>query len=236
MPTRKRAAFLALCLGACAGFVALGVWQLQRLAWKLDLIARVDARVNAAPVAAPPRAEWATLSADDIEYRRVHLDGRWLDDKTTRVDALTAQGPGVWVLTPLATDAGIVLVNRGFLPRDRLSDPLAPASTGSVVGLMRLSEPGGRLLRPNRPPQDVWFSRDVAAIAAARGLSDVAPFFVDAERTPAGTYPIGGLTVLQFRNMHAVYAATWFALAALAGFGAWQLLAERKRSAAGPSG
>jgi surfeit locus 1 family protein len=95
--------------------------------------------------------------------------------------------------------------------------------------LLRLSESGGRFLRPNRPADDVWFSRDVAAIASARGLQDVAPFFVDAERAPGDvdTYPIGGVTVVQFRNMHAVYALTWFALAGLAGFGAWRVARER---------
>ena len=43
------AGFIALLL--LAGFVALGVWQVERRAWKLDLIRQVDARATAAPVA-----------------------------------------------------------------------------------------------------------------------------------------------------------------------------------------
>jgi len=235
MRARKRAAFLALCLVACAGFVVLGAWQLHRLAWKRDLIARVEARIHAAPVAIPARAEWPALNANEIEYRRVRIDGGFLDDKTTRVDALTERGPGVWVVTPLLTSATTVLVNRGFEPREHVPDESLPTGDVSLVGLLRLSEPGGRFLRPNRPTDDVWYSRDVAAIAAARGLHDSAPFFIDAEQAPAlaGTYPIGGMTVVQFRNMHAVYALTWFALAALAGFAAWRVATGRVESTDG---
>jgi surfeit locus 1 family protein len=83
---------------------------------------------------------------------------------------------------------------------------------------MRVSEPHGGFLRTNEPAADRWFSRDVPAIARARGLGVVAPFFVDADATPnRGGYPIGGLTVVQFRNSHLIYALTWFALAALSG-------------------
>ena len=75
--------FLLLCVAAFAGFVALGLWQVQRLAWKEDLIARVDARVHAAPVTAPAPGDWASVSKDVHEYRRVQLTGEY------RVDGLS---------------------------------------------------------------------------------------------------------------------------------------------------
>jgi surfeit locus 1 family protein len=86
----------------------------------------------------------------------------------------------------------------------------------NITGLLRLSEPGGRFLRANRPAQDLWYSRDVAAIARKRGLGSTAPVFIDADATPnLRGYPVGGLTVVKFRNAHLVYAFTWFGLAAL---------------------
>ena len=89
-----------------------------------------------------------------------------------------------------------------------------------VTGLVRLTEPGGRFLRANQPSADRWYSRDVAAIAAARDLGKVARFFIDADATPnPGGLPIGGLTVVSFRNSHLVYALTWFGLAGLCLFG-----------------
>ncbi|MFC7554551.1 SURF1 family cytochrome oxidase biogenesis protein [Pseudoroseomonas wenyumeiae] len=69
-------------------------------------------------------------------------------------------------------------------------------------------------MRSNDPAADRWHSRDVEAIAAARGLRDVAPFFLDADATPnPGGLPVGGLTVVSFPNSHLVYALTWYALA-----------------------
>jgi surfeit locus 1 family protein len=230
--TVRTGAFVALCLLLAAGFAALGVWQVERRAWKLDLIARVDARLHAAPATPPRVADWRP----DQVYRRVRVSGRFLHDRETLVQAVTELGPGWWVMTPLATDAGIVLVDRGFVPSDR-RDPRSraagqPAGPVTVVGLLRASEPGGGFLRANDPAADRWYSRDVAAIAHARRLGHVAPYFIDADAAPnAGGYPVGGLTVVAFHNNHLVYALTWFTLAALSLGGAGLLLRARRTRA-----
>jgi surfeit locus 1 family protein len=216
----KRLGLLAICLIGTLLFTALGIWQVQRLAWKRDLIDRVEARIHASAVAAPARSEWLAFDARDAEYRRVFARGTFLHQRETLVDALTDLGPGSWVITPLQTADGTMLVNRGFVPPDR-RDVRARAAGQlegkvTVTGLLRASEPAGRILRPNEPARERWFSRDVAAIASARGLADVAPFFIDAEATSnSGGTPIGGMTVVRFRNAHLAYAATWFGLAAL---------------------
>lgn len=191
-------------------FSALGVWQVQRRAWKLDLIARVESRVHAAPRPLPAQVD---PKAD--EYLRVSVSGAWLAGRDTLVQALTERGAGFWVLSPLRTDRGIILINRGFVPADR-RDAGRAEGAATVTGLLRASEPGGGFLRRNDPAADRWYSRDVAAIARAREVGAVAPFFIDADAAPnpAGL-PVGGLTVVTFRNAHLVYAITWFALAGL---------------------
>jgi len=195
-------------------FAGLGIWQVQRLFWKLDLIERVDARVHAAPAPLPTNLD--ALRPQDIEYRRVRVSGRLQNDRQTFVDALTELGPGDWVVTPLRTSQGTVLINRGFVAKGMREKVSSPAGVVNITGLLRLSEPGGRFLRANRPAQDLWYSRDVAAIARKRGLGSTAPVFIDADATPnLGGYPVGGLTVVKFRNAHLVYALTWFGLAAL---------------------
>lgn len=216
----KRFGLLAICVSGTLLFGALGVWQVERLAWKRDLIARVEARIHAPAVRVPARGEWPALDLRDAEYRRVLARGIFLHDRETRVDALTDLGAGSWVMTPLQTADGTILVNRGFVPPDRRdAGDRAPGQLEgevTVTGLLRASEPGGRILRPNEPARERWFSRDVAAIARARGLANVAPFFIDADSTPnPGGAPVGGLTVVRFRNAHLAYAATWFGLAAL---------------------
>lgn len=200
-------------------FTALGIWQIQRLFWKLDLIARVDARVHAEASAPPASAEWAKIAPADAEYRHVTVTGSFDHSRETFVQAVTELGPGFWVVTPLTlTDGSIVLVNRGFVPPDR-RDPSSRAEGQvdgniTIVGLLRLSEPGGAFLRSNNPEANNWYSRDVAAIGDSKKLAGLAPYFIDADATAnPGGYPVGGLTVVQFRNSHLVYALTWFSLA-----------------------
>ncbi|KKW89586.1 SURF1 family protein [Sphingobium chungbukense] len=195
-----------------AGFCALGAWQVQRLGWKRDLIARVDARIHALPIPAPR----AATRAD--EYRRVRISGHFLHDKAALVQAVTVRGAGFWVLTPLATDQGFTLiVNRGFVPPDRRRDYARPQGEVHVAGLLRLSEPGGGFLRSNDPDGDRWYSRDVTAIAAARGIKGpLAGYFIDADAACGpDSLPVGGLTVIKFPNNHLQYAITWFVLAAM---------------------
>ena len=228
------AAFGAMLLVFFAGFVVLGVWQVQRLQWKHELIARVDSRLHAEPVAAPAGSEWPHVGAERDEYRRVFVEGDYLRGDDTRVQALTELGAGDWLLTPLRTaDGGIVLVNRGFVPPTIASRAVPPPKgMVRVTGLLRMTEPKGAFLRPNDPTHDRWHTRDVGAIAAARGLSNVAPYFIDADRgatLQGAQWPAAGLTVVRFSNNHLMYALTWFALAALVACTALQLVTAERR-------
>jgi len=243
--TLLRLALLALALLACAGFIALGTWQVQRLQWKLALIERVEQRVHAAPVPAPGPQDWPRISAESDEYRRVRVSGTLLTAQAAKVQASTELGSGYWLMTPLrAADGAIVMVNLGFIPLGQTRNVLPPeqAAPFEATGLLRISEPGGGFLRNNDPASDRWYSRDVAAIAAARGLGAVAPYFIDADAASAarlaagGVAPVGGLTVISFHNSHLVYALTWYGLALMmAGACYWVVRDERRRSRAGRS-
>ncbi|WP_050461095.1 SURF1 family protein [Herbaspirillum autotrophicum] len=252
--SRRTLILLLACAGILlAGLLGLGTWQLKRLQWKLDLIERVQQRVHAAPVAAPDPAHWSQISAANDEYRRVRVSGVFLDALSTKVQAVTDLGSGFWLMTPLrSADGSITLINRGYIPAGAAAEvSAAPAGITSVSGLLRMSEPGGGFLRHNDAAGNRWFSRDAAAIAAAHGLQQVAPYFIDAAASApvAGDnaqirYPAGGLTVISFHNNHLVYALTWYALALmLTGAACWlvredrkqrQPLSEGKGAAAGP--
>ena len=245
-PPRSAAARAALAVCAAlafAGFFALGTWQVERRAWKLDLIARVEQRVHAPAADAPGPERWAQVNAAADEYRRVRLAGIFLHDKETLVQASTRLGGGFWVLTPLhAADGSIVLVNRGFVPPEAQGrsarTATEPQGETTVTGLLRITEPKGGFLRKNEPAAGRWFSRDVQAIAAAHGLGNTAPYFVDADSaatSPGATpaWPAGGLTVIAFPNSHLVYAFTWYGLALMvlaAAAYAWREGRRRRRS------
>lgn len=216
-----RFVLFALSLFCIAVLIGLGIWQVERREWKLDLIARVEQRIHAPASAVPGPSEWPGVTAQTHEYKRVRLSGSYLNDRETFAQAVTALGGGFWVVTPFRTDEGfVVLVNRGFVPPERKAPAARQADliegATTVTGLLRVSEPGGGFLRENDPGKDRWYSRDVAAIATARGLTDVAPFFVDADAIANdAAWPRGSLTVVSFRNSHLVYALTWFGLAAM---------------------
>lgn len=226
MTRGRRAAFAVAALIVAACLAALGLWQLERRVWKHELIAAVDARAHVRAVPAPGPDAWPRINAKDDAYRRVTAIGLFDHDRETLVQAVTEYGPGYWVITPLETRDFTVLVNRGFVSKNKRSSSgrAAFAGTASVTGLLRMTEPEGGFLRSNDPAANRWYSRDVAAIAKARGLGRIAPYFIDADATPnPDGYPVGGLTVLKFNDNHLVYALTWFALCALSLFFAWRL-------------
>ncbi len=230
-PRSKRALTLLALVSAMAflAFSALGVWQVQRRAWKLALIERVTQRLAAAPVSLPSPDEWPRVDAARHEYLPVTLSGQWLPEKTVLTQAVTEWGAGSWVITPMQqADGTQVLVNRGFVPQGQTPRPAPSTAPQTVLGLLRMSEPGGGFLRANDPASQRWHSRDVQAIAQALGLPRAAPFFVDAgipsarsasltavetNMPPAQGWPRAGMTVVRFHNSHLVYALTWFGLA-----------------------
>ncbi|MEB0140229.1 MULTISPECIES: SURF1 family protein [unclassified Undibacterium] len=231
---QPRSRFARSLLAICAGllflcFLGLGSWQVQRLSWKLQLIERVTQRVHAPALAAPEPAEWPQISAASHEYLHVNVRGKLLPQYTSLSLASTELGGGFWVMTPLRDAGGrTFFINRGFIPSAGAQQFLAdqrqqPEQPAVVLGLLRLSEPGGGFLRHNDARAERWFSRDVAALASFHGLSAVAPFFIDADRSTAAaalvSEPVAGLTVIHFHNNHLVYALTWYALAAMVAAG-----------------
>jgi surfeit locus 1 family protein len=204
--------------------VLLGNWQVRRYHLKLKIAHDIATRVYAPPVVAPGPAEWPRIAAGDDQYLHVELRGRFIGDQTL-VRGSSSQGYGYWVMAPLRTDRGfIVLVNRGYVAPESSGLPdsakiAPPAGEVVLTGLLRLTEPRGGFLRHNQPEKDLWYSRDVAAIAAADHLpaNQVAPYFVDADASTtdvgASKWPIPGLTRIHIYNHSFGYAVTWYLLA-----------------------
>jgi len=210
-------------LVALAILVGLGVWQLERKAWKEGLIDQIQTRAYGPPVAIAPEADWPAWKAQDDEFRHVRLTGAFLHEFETPVHGL-APGPGgvqqgFFLFTPLRlSGGGTVMVNRGFVPTE-LRDPAKrpgsqPTGEVTVIGLVRAPEPKGWFVPENKPAENQWFTRDAPAMAAAKGLI-VAPFYVAADDIPnPGGWPKGGQTSLDLPNNHLQYAFTWFGIAA----------------------
>ncbi|MCJ2058054.1 SURF1 family protein [Methylobacterium sp. J-048] len=212
--------------------VSLGVWQIERKTWKEDLIARIVRQTRAEPVAPPAPESWDP--ARD-EFRHVRVAGRFANDRETLVHGLAAgETPGralqgYYVITPLLrAEGGTVLINRGFVPTELKAqadrrDGLIEGTT-LVTGILRASEARGLFVPEADPTRGEWFNRDVAGIAAARGIAEAAPYLIEADAVPGQTtWPRGGQLKVDIPNNHLQYAFTWFALAAclLGVFGAF---------------
>jgi surfeit locus 1 family protein len=212
-------------LAALVTFVGLGTWQVQRKAWKETLIDTLERRLSATPVDLPPPERWSRLDPAADEFRRVKFSASFLPNAETLVYASGSalrsdvSGPGYWVFAPAETpSAGIVVVNRGFVPEGRQEPSTRAAGniTGKtdLVGVMRWPESPGPFSPRQDPGHNLWFVRDPLAMAAAKGWGDVAPFYVELEGPqPPGGLPQAGALKANLRNEHLQYAITWYGLA-----------------------
>ncbi|MGH6926095.1 MAG: SURF1 family protein [Propylenella sp.] len=238
-----------LVLAALVVLISLGNWQVERLAWKNDLIARAQERPSSAPVDFSDLSEIGDHGAflEENEFRPMILSGEYAPEREALVFTSLDRprgpfgGPGFWVLTPFvaSTSGAAVLINRGFVPdsqRDAYAAP--PVGPQTIRGLIRRPESGNWFTPEPKPEERIFFARDPARIARAMGLAadsaerPILDFFVDldASFTPSSGVPQAGETRTSFTNNHLQYAITWYGLAAalLAVFAAfvWRRLKE----------
>jgi surfeit locus 1 family protein len=211
---------MTLLAAAFVGLILLGNWQVRRYHLKLEIARDIATRVHAPPVEAPGPAQWPRIAAGDLQYLHVKLHGRFTGSQTL-VHGSSSQGYGYWVMAPLRTDRGfIVLVNRGYVSPEPSGEPASPqiappAGEVTLTGLLRSTELRGGFMRHNKPAENLWYSRDVAAITAADHLpaDRVAPYFVDADANAHAGPLVAGLTSIHIYNHSLGYAITWYALA-----------------------
>lgn len=224
----RRGVTAVLVLLAMAILLSLGTWQAQRLVWKENLIAEIEARRTA-----PPRPlsdiEALARAGESVDYRPVTVTGTYRHEGERHFFTTAPSGQsGYDVLTPLElADGRFVFVNRGFVPFEK-KDPATRAEgqlagPQTVTGLARdpVREKPGALVPENDLAKNIFYWKDFPVLAESAGLSPeaVVPVLVDADATPVpGGYPRGGATILTLPNNHLQYAVTWYGLAlALAG-------------------
>lgn len=195
--------------------LALGGWQTQRLSWKASEQAFRDARVAAAPIELPAKADDPAA----LYFRRVFVEGEFRHDGEMLLGARSHNGQlGFQIITPFKRVNGdIILVNRGWVPKERKEPRHRRA--GQVEGAVHIEGlvvPGGHdtLFAPdNHPELRLWYWVDLASLSATAGIP-VQSFIIDAgpAENPGG-FPVGGQTTVTLRNEHLSYAITWYSLA-----------------------
>jgi surfeit locus 1 family protein len=238
MPFRPRLWPTVVTLPAVVLMIGLGVWQLQRLAWKTEIIDTFESRVAAEPTAPP-----AGLTAADMgawRFRRVAATGAFLHDKEVQITGKPYKGTaGFHVITPFVTEDGLtILVNRGWVPSeqrrpDTRPNTLVPAPA-AIDGVVREAGVKGYFVPENEPQNDVWFTVRPVEIASHLALTGpvATGYFVDQlmEGERPTTLPYGARRTITVRNEHLQYAITWFllAIALVAVYVVWHRQADRK--------
>jgi surfeit locus 1 family protein len=190
--------------------VWLGNWQVQRLAWKNEILDRIAAS-EAAGTPDP------LIGETPEPYVRVSVIGRFDHVREVSLGVEPRNGVlGTQLVTPLIRDAlPPVLVVRGWVPMDRASARIArPAGEVTIEGWVRFGDKPGFFSAEDEPQARRFYNFDPAAIAAATGLRRVEPFGVVALGRPEQpVLPDPARNLPRPVNNHLGYAITWYGLA-----------------------
>ena len=200
---------LIVGLGGVATLVALGLWQVQRLAWKQEILAAIDAKVAAAPV------PFDTIERPDRDrdlYRAVTMSGTTTGQEVLVLSGSEGAGPGFEVIAGFETERGrMILLDRGFVPETERDTPRPPVAL-TVTGNLHWPDETDSFTPPPDPKTGMWFARDVPGIAARLGTEPVLVVARQVTGDAQGVEPRPVDTSV-IPNDHLGYAITWFTLA-----------------------
>ena len=212
----------ALTMLMLSVLLTLGTWQVERLAWKQDLLAVIDARRDAPPLTIKTQSDIAALRRDSHDFHKADLIGRFgpdvvfwftqIENKPTGLDRHDKAGYHMLVPFILA-DGSAIMVDRGFIPARLIDIPAPPPPAGEISFPVVLRWPDGRGTFDNadEPTRNLFYVRDPKAIGA-HWQTDLPAMLGEAARAN-DSWPRGGQTRLSMPNNHLQYAVTWFGLA-----------------------
>ncbi|OCH86046.1 mitochondrial protein required for respiration [Obba rivulosa] len=245
----KREPFITPVL-ALVGFIpiftfALGTWQVKRLKWKVDLIDELQEKMEREPIQLPRNVNLAVLP--EFVFRKVRLTGRWDMAHAILLGPRVRDGTqGHHLVVPLVRSNGsTVLVDRGFISADHADSALQSQEDGEVevYGMLRMSSARNMFTPDNVPGKGEWHWADVDALAEYAGgqEANVQPVLIeeifeghsgDAAFRLSRGIPIGKLPLVDIRNSHMSYVATWYSLSAFTAFMLVRLILARRRARA----
>ncbi|MEM1065625.1 MAG: SURF1 family protein [Pseudomonadota bacterium] len=206
----KRMLFpLLLGVSGAALLIALGVWQVQRLEWKESVLSEIDARINASPVAVPDAPD-----AERDRFLPVTASGQFAEEEIHVLVSTRQEGAGFRIISPFETEAGRrFLVDRGFV-KDELKGEARPSGEAAVTGNLHWPDEIDRFTPEPDLGANIWFARDVPALAEALGTEPVLIVARASSLEDTGIRPLP-IDSSGIPNDHLEYAVTWFGLAAV---------------------
>ncbi|MEJ6397222.1 SURF1 family protein [Yoonia sp. 208BN28-4] len=204
---------ILLGIAGCAVLVSLGIWQVQRLAWKTEILNEIDATITAPPVALP-----ANPTEADDKYRPVTVSGELVGDPVFVLVTPDGLGPGYRYIQALETDSATILVDMGWVPLDQLGRQPMHVRYLDITGNLHWPDDKDDWT-PEPDPSGIWFARDVPDMSVALKTDpimviartyDVTRLVSPLQSMPFVPLPLDTSVV---KNDHLNYAITWFSLA-----------------------
>lgn len=214
----KRLVAAVLFLTGLAILIGLGTWQYQRLQWKNNIIADLDAQYERLESKSSTLTHAAMTGAAQTQERPFLVDkmsGRIHGDKAVFMGPRSINGQsGYDVIVPVVIDGGTALAHLGWINNEGRQGLSFPRGHVVMNGVARKPD-HSRYAGGNSPENDLWFHMDIEQMAKARDIKDAAPLiFFAYDITP----PVEGLQMPQARwyprNKHQQYMLFWFGMAA----------------------
>jgi len=189
-------------------FVGLGIWQMQRLLWKEAILSEINSKITAVPVLLPD-----TLTPEEHKYLSVEVAGDFTGQELQVLVSTKSQGAGYRVISEFVTqDDRRIMIDRGFVPLDRKEEDRKARHIKVNGNLHWPDEIDGFTPEPDTV-KNIWFARDVPAMAAALGTEHILIVAQVSSKTIPDVQPVP-ITTAGIPNDHLEYAVTWFLLAA----------------------
>ncbi|PWN27132.1 hypothetical protein BDZ90DRAFT_232691 [Jaminaea rosea] len=155
----------------------LGVWQIKRLGWKLNLIEELEWKLKKEPIGLPKNINLSVLPSFD--FRLVSLSGHFDHSRVMFLGPRVREGTiGYHVVVPFMRDGGgdEVMVDRGFVSEKSLigegsqrrlkkDESVAPTGHVTLTALLPRISPPNYFTPPNEPQNNRWFHADPEAMA-----------------------------------------------------------------------
>ncbi|GAA6187710.1 SURF1 family protein [Litorivita sp. NS0012-18] len=207
-------------LAGAAILISLGTWQVRRLAWKEAVLADIEARISAAPVAIP-----AVPDPEADRYLPVAVRGTYGEGRIRVLSSRQLYGAGYRIIAPFETGGRLILIDRGFV-QERDAIPAAPQGEVTLRGNLHWPSETDKYTPDPNLEADIWFARDVPAMAAHLGTDPVLMVLRGGAGEGAKITPLP-IDTSGIPNNHMQYAFTWFSLAfiwlVMTGYFIWRI-------------
>lgn len=192
----------------CAILLSLGLWQLQRLHWKEEMLSEIQARIESAPKPLP------TAIDISMKYDPVVVSGRTTGDEILVLSGTRDLGGGYQVISGFeTTDGRRIMIDRGFIPQDDRHAARPPVDLQIEGNLHWPAEKNSSTPEPNLT-EGIWFARDVPQMAKVLHTDEILVVASYVTGDAQGILPIP-MAIAGIPNNHLEYAATWFMLAVI---------------------